>query len=51
MDDSKIVEVYFELVNVKVVVFVCFEVGEGIEKVFNDFEVEVVVIMVVVFEK
>lgn len=48
MDDSKIVEVYFELVNVLVVEFVCFEVGEGIEKAVNDFEVEVAVIMAAV---
>ena len=45
MDDSKTVEAYLESVNASVVEFVCFEVGEGIEKASNDFESEVAATM------
>ncbi|MDY5974157.1 translation elongation factor Ts [Streptococcus hyovaginalis] len=45
MDDSKTVEAYLESVNAKVVSFVRFEVGEGIEKKANDFEAEVAATM------
>ncbi|WEV60636.1 translation elongation factor Ts [Streptococcaceae bacterium ESL0729] len=41
MDDSKTVEAYLDSVNAKVVAFVRFEVGEGIEKAVNDFAAEV----------
>ncbi|CRH86110.1 Elongation factor Ts [Chlamydia trachomatis] len=45
MDDSKTVEAYLESVNAKAVTFARFEVGDGIEKVSNDFEAEVAATM------
>lgn len=51
MDDSKTVEAYLESVNAKVVSFVRFEVGDGIEKASNDFEAEVAATMAAALEK
>lgn len=51
MDDSKTVEAYLESVNAKVVDFVRFEVGQGIEKASNDFENEVAATMAAALNK
>ncbi|ARS63412.1 translation elongation factor Ts [Streptococcus mutans] len=51
MDDSKTVEAYMESVNGKVISFVRFEVGEGIEKAANDFENEVAATMAAALNK
>ena len=51
MDDSKTVEAYLESVNAKVVDFVRFEGGQGIEKASNDFENEVAATMAAALNK
>ncbi|GFH42431.1 elongation factor Ts [Lactococcus hodotermopsidis] len=50
MDDSKTVEKFLESKNAKVVTFVRFEVGEGIEKAANNFEAEVQATMAAALE-